>query len=238
MTPIVCPTGTQCNRGAQGEPHRPLQVETVGSTDPHGCAMLCVMGSTVPALDALLARHHIDLTGDEVLAELDVAFASIPGAGAATLSAPEVEFLRMHGGSSTASAVDEWSTDGERDERARIALQALTNAVARSVSTKEAAAILGVDRSRISRRVTGNTLWAFGIRAGRRIPRWQFLDGELLPGLETIVPAIPRDATPAVLDQFMHTPQPDFNDQTPIEYLAAGGDPALVAGFIKDLSRW
>ena len=49
--------------------------------------------------------------------------------------------------------------------------------------------------------------------------------GELLPGLDVIVPAIPRDATPAVLDAFMHTPQPDFDDRTPIEHLAAGGDP-------------
>jgi hypothetical protein len=34
----------------------------------------------------------------------------------------------------------------------------------------------------------------------------------------------------------MHTPQPDFDDQTPIEHLAAGGDPALVVGFIADVA--
>jgi hypothetical protein len=53
-----------------------------------------------------------------------------------------------------------------------------------------------------------------------------------------IVPAIPRGTTPAVLDVFMHTPQPDLDDRTPIEHLAAGGDPALVARFIQDLGRW
>jgi hypothetical protein len=81
-------------------------------------------------------------------------------------------------------------------------------------------------------------LWAFDLQGSRRIPRWQFLGNELLPGLDVIVPAIPRGTTPAVLDAFMHTPQPDFDDRTPIEHLAAGGDPALVAGFIADLGRW
>jgi len=58
------------------------------------------------------------------------------------------------------------------------------------------------------------------------------------PGLDVIVPAIPLGTTPAVLDAFMHTPQPDFDDRTPIEHLAAGGDPALVAGFVGGSRRW
>lgn len=196
------------------------------------------MVSTVPGLDALLARYRIDLTGDDVLGELDAAFAAIPGVGAATLSGPEVEFLRANGGAGAAAVVESWSANGERQARAHIAVQALTDTVANSVSMREAAEILGVDRSRISRRITGNTLWAFDIRAGKRIPRWQFLGDQLLPGLDVVVPAIPRDATPAILDAFMHTSQPDFDDRTPIEYLAAGGDPGLIAGFVRDLARW
>jgi hypothetical protein len=195
-------------------------------------------GSAVPALDALLARHHIDLTGEQVLDELDAAFTGIPLAGAACLSTTEVEFLRKHTRPTEVAVIDAWSADDERQDRARTALRQLTNAISGSASIKEAAAILGVDRSGISRRITGHALWAFDLRGNRRIPRWQFLDGEPLPGLNVIIPAVPRDATPAVLDAFMHTPQPDFDDRTPIEYLAAGGDPTLVAGFIEDLTRW
>ena len=173
---------------------------------------------------------------EEVLDELDSAFAAIPGA--TTLSATEVDFLRTHAEPRAAAVIDAWSADNERQARARIALRQLTSALSGSVSIKEAAAILGVDRSRVSRRITGKALWAFDLQGGRRIPRWQFLGDELLPGLDVIVPAIPRGTTPAVLDAFMHTPQPDFDDRTPIEHLAAGGDPALVAGFIADLGRW
>jgi hypothetical protein len=193
-------------------------------------------GSTAPALGALLAKHQIDLTVEEVLDELDSAFAAIPGA--TTLSTAEVDFLRRHAEPRVAAVIEAWSADNERQARARIALRQLTSALSGSVSIKEAAAILGVDRSRVSRRITGKALWAFDLQGSRRIPRWQFLGDELLPGLDVIVPAIPRGTTPAVLDVFMHTPQPDFDDRTPIEHLAAGGDPALVAGFIADLGRW
>ncbi|EFG79759.1 hypothetical protein HMPREF0591_0341 [Mycobacterium parascrofulaceum ATCC BAA-614] len=199
--------------------------------------MMCVMkGSAAPALGALLAKHQIGLTVDEVLHELDSAFAAIPAA--ATLSAVEVDFLREHAEPSTATAIDRWSADDERQARARVALRQLTSAVSGSVSIKEAAVLLGVDRSRVSRRITGKQLWAFDLQGTRRIPKWQFLGNELLPGLDLIVPAIPPGTTPAVLDVFMHTPQPDFDGRTPIEHLAAGGDASLVAGFIRDLGRW
>jgi hypothetical protein len=202
-------------------------------------ARLCAMsGSAAPALDALLARHQIDVTSTEILDELDAAFTRILGSGAASLSTTEVEFLHQHTRPSEAAVIDAWSADDERQDRTRTALRQLTNAISESVSIKEAAAILNVDRSRISRRIAGNALSAFDLRGNRRIPRWQFLDGKLLPGLDAIVPAIPRDATPALLDAFMHTPQPDFDDRTPIEYLASGGNPTMVARFIDDLTRW
>lgn len=188
-------------------------------------------------LTALLARYHVDLTSDEVLGELDAAFAAIPGAGAATLSRPEIDFLAEHGGPDAAAVIKEWSPSGERQARARVAVQALTSAVAGSISAKEAAEVLGVDRSRISRRL-GKTLWAYDMHGQRRLPRWQFVDAALLPGLDVIVPVIPRGVTPAVLEAFMRTPQADFDGQTPIEYLAAGGDPRPVAGFVQDLDRW
>jgi hypothetical protein len=206
-------------------------------TYTHSSASLCdVDRSAASALGALLAKHRIDLTVDEVLDELDSAFAAIPGA--TTLSTTEVDFLRTHAEPRAAAVIDVWSADNERQARAHIAVRQLTGALSGSVSIKEAAAMLGVDRSRVSRRITGKALWAFDLQGSRRIPRWQFLGDELLPGLDVIVPAIPRGTIPAVLDVFMHTPQPDFDDRTPIEHLAAGGDPALVAGFIADLGRW
>lgn len=65
----------------------------------HGRATMCAMGgSGVHRLDALLERHQVDMTSQEVLDQLDSAFATIPGAGAAPLSTDEVHFLRAHAG--------------------------------------------------------------------------------------------------------------------------------------------
>lgn len=194
------------------------------------------MAVPAPALDALLAKYQVDLTAQEVLDEIDSALASMPGPS--PLSQNEVEFLRAHAGASTADVIAGWSADTERQDRARAAVRQLTSTLASSASIKEAAAILSLDRSRISRRISGKSLWAFDVGGGRRIPRWQFVGGALLPGLDVIVPAISDTLSPAAVDAFMHTPQPDFGDRTPIEHLAAGGDPAVVARFVADLGRW
>lgn len=82
-----------------------------------------------------------------------------------------------------ASVIDAWSADDERRTRARIAVRQLSSALSGSASIKEAAAMLGVDRSRVARRITGKALWAFDVQGSRRIPRWQFQGDELLPGL-------------------------------------------------------
>ncbi|MCA2320439.1 helix-turn-helix domain-containing protein [Mycobacterium intracellulare] len=195
-------------------------------------------GSTVSALEALLARHSIDITADEVLQELDSAFAAIPKTGAAPLSTMEAQFLRAHAGTGAAAVIAAWADDGERQSRTRAALREFADVISGSLSIKEAAAILGIDRSRVLRGITGKALWAFDLGGNRRIPGWQFLRGELLPGLAVIVPSIPAGASPVIVDMFIHAAQPDFGDRTPIEYLAGGGDALVVAGFIEDLARW
>lgn len=195
-------------------------------------------GSDRRALDALLERHQVDMTSEEVLGQLDSAFATIPGAGAAPLTTDEVQFLRAHAGAGATAVIDSWSGEQERQAHARSAVRELGDTLSGSMSIKEAAALLKIDRSRVSRRITGKGLWAFDITGSRRIPRWQFLGRGVLPGLDVIVPAIPRDATPATVEAFMKTPQPDFGDRTPIEHLAAGGDPTLIADFVSDLTRW
>lgn len=195
-------------------------------------------GSGFRGLDALLEKHQVDMTSEEVLDQLDSAFATIPGAGAAPLSTDEVQFLRAHAGAGAPAVIDNWSGEQERETRARLAVRELGDTLSGSMSINQAAALLEIDRSRVSRRITGKRLWAFDINGSRRIPRWQFLGRGLLPGLDMIVPAIPRDATPATVEALMKTPQPDFGDRTPIEHLAAGGDPTLIADYVSDLTRW
>ena len=192
------------------------------------------MAPSVSDLQALLAEHQVGISEAEILDELAAAFSTL--AGPLVLSESEVEFLRTHTG--MRSEIDDWSPAAERAQRESTAVRELGVMLATSANVKEVAEILGVDRSRISRRISGQSLWSFPVQGARRIPRWQIIDGGVLPGLDVVVPAIPRGMRPVTLARFMHTPQPDFGDRTPIEFLAGGGDPQLVADFVADLGRW
>jgi hypothetical protein len=66
-----------------------------------------------------------------------------------------------------------------------------------------------------------------------RIPRWQFTDDGALPGLPTVVRALPPGEHPLGVLAFMTTPQGELElagtPVSPVQWLRAGGDPAPVA---------
>lgn len=120
----------------------------------------------------------------------------------------------------------------EVDSRARtVAAQAVLRDSALSVT--DAAAMLGVDTSRIRHRLAAGRLVGWKDRGGWRLPAWQFTGSGVLPGLETVLAAIPDDQPPLVVAAFMTTPQVDLpisgRPATPRQWLLAGGDPERVA---------
>jgi len=120
----------------------------------------------------------------------------------------------------------------ETDGRARaVAEQAVLRDSALTVS--EAARTIGVDNSRIRHRLAAGRLMGWKDRGGWRLPRWQFTDRGVLPGIEQVIAALPEDQPALVIAAFMTTPQEDLlaRDQpiTPVEWLASGGDPVRVA---------
>jgi hypothetical protein len=192
----------------------------------------------VDSLDALLAKHHVDLSAREMLRELDAALTAVPAAASETLSAGEIAFLRAHAGEGVGDVLDQWSPVAEIRARAVEIARHTVTALADSLDVKEAAALLGIDRSVVSRRLTARTLWAFDLHGHRRIPRWQFVGDDVLPGLSAVVAAIPSTASPVSIAALMHTPQPDLGDRTPLEHLAAAEDPAPVAALLESLATW
>lgn len=146
---------------------------------------------------------------------------SVPGATA--VPAPEAALLDAAGlptqpGAYTASARD---TAG-----------AMTALVATSLTVGEAAGLLGVTEGRVRHKIGRGDLYALPT-GRRRLPRWQFTDDGALPGLPTVVRALPEREHPLGVLAFMTTPQPelelDGGAVTPVEWLRAGGDPTPVA---------
>jgi excisionase family DNA binding protein len=108
-----------------------------------------------------------------------------------------------------------------------------------SLTVTQAAARLGVSESTVRRRLSARTL--FGIRAGRgwRLPIVQFEESRELPGLAVVLPYFPADTHPLVVVTFLSRPHVDLrlNDVavSPVDWLAAGADPAQVADAVADL---
>lgn len=190
-------------------------------------------------LAGVLARHGVPMSSSEVVASLDAAFAEVSRAGAAPLSASEIEFLRAHGGPRASEVLDQWNPAAEDVAQSRAVVRRVAAAAQATMSIAEAALLLGVDRSRISHRLAQGSLWAFSVGRTRRIPRWQFTtDGHLLPGLAVVVASIPDGLAPRSVEAFITTPQPELDGRTPAAHLADGGDPRPVAGLLADLGVW
>ncbi|WP_298178210.1 DNA-binding protein [Saccharomonospora sp.] len=123
-------------------------------------------------------------------------------------------------------------SEDERDYRARtVAAHAVLAESALTVG--EAAALLGVDDSRIRHRLKERRLTGWKAQGGWRLPNWQFTPSGVLPGLDAVLRAVPEDQPVLVIAAFMSTPQPDLvingKPATPRQWLLAGGDPEIVA---------
>jgi hypothetical protein len=126
----------------------------------------------------------------------------------------------------------------EVDHRARaVAAQAVLRDSALTVA--DAARAVGVDPSRIRHRLAGAQLIGWKDRGGWRLPAWQFTKAGVLPGLGTVLAAVPDDQPPLVVAAFMSTPQPDLlldgEPATPRQWLLATGDPDPVAKLVSML---
>ncbi|WP_024877864.1 hypothetical protein [Saccharomonospora piscinae] len=121
----------------------------------------------------------------------------------------------------------------DTDYRARtVAAHAVLADSALTVS--EAAALLGVDDSRIRHRLKEGRLTGWkAAQGGWRLPAWQFTPSGVLPGLDVVLRAVPADQPALVVAAFMSTAQSDLvingRPATPRQWLLAGGDPELVA---------
>lgn len=190
------------------------------------------------SLDDVLARHNVGISGAEFLAELDADLSRVSDPAAAPLSAVEVAFLREHAGSAAGEVLDADPSVLVRDAR-RAEATRMAELVAGSLGIAEAALLLGVDRSRVSQRLTAGSLWSFRLGRGRRLPRWQFTpDGRSLSGLDVVVAAIPAELSPESVAGFMGIPHPELAGRTPVAHLAGGGEPAPVAELIAGLGLW
>lgn len=120
--------------------------------------------------------------------------------------------------------------------RTAIKYQALLD---NSSNTEEAARILGTDVEGVAQRLADRTLYGILTKDGWKIPDFQFEDGELLPGLESVLPVLHEELHPIAVQNWLANPDPDLSiggkPVSPRQWLLSGRDVADVARIALDL---
>lgn len=119
-----------------------------------------------------------------------------------------------------------------------------------SLSVAQAAAHLRVAESRVRQRLGERTLYGIKTPGGWRLPRFQMAGGGpaeqdaagrgLVPGIERVLPRLPRDLHPLAVMGWFTMPNPDLtigqDDEpvSPLDWLNAGLPPAVVADLAEN----
>lgn len=177
-----------------------------------------------------------DLDEDEFAAALAADLAAVPDTDAGGLTAAEAEVLRAHGG------IAEPANPSVPEAVLRSMMSNLAALTRDSIAVGQAAALLGVDSSRVRHRVRDRALYAFKIGGALRLPNWQFDGHEPIPGLRAVLAALPADLHPLEVTGFMTTPDPDLTvgagPLSPRAWLRGGGDSQAVVELITHLDAW
>jgi hypothetical protein len=118
------------------------------------------MDRLLPALGALLNKYRIDLTAAEVLGSLTPHLRPSPPRPPAR---DRHKLLSAHAAPRTAAAIDTWPADDERQTRGRVCVAAIHQSSLRVSQHQKPAAILGVNRTRVSPRIARKALRAFNL---------------------------------------------------------------------------
>jgi hypothetical protein len=112
-----------------------------------------------------------------------------------------------------------------------------------SLNVDETARKLGVNPHRVRQLLAAYKIYGLRVQGAWKIPVFQLEGDRLLPGLEEVVPVLPKDLHPVGVYRWFMTPSPDLvpggldQELSPREWLLTGGSPGAVAKIAADLDR-
>jgi excisionase family DNA binding protein len=108
-----------------------------------------------------------------------------------------------------------------------------------AMSVGDAARRLHVDQSRIRQLLSNGSLYGVKVRGEWRLPRFQFTPRGVVPGIQEVLRALPRDLHPVEVLTWLGNPDPDLEmgerALSPLDWLRSGGDPERASEVAKDL---
>lgn len=113
-----------------------------------------------------------------------------------------------------------------------------------SLAAGETARRLGVDPSRVRQLLSARKIYGLQVKGSWRVPQFQFDSGDrLLPGLEEVVPNLPKTLHPVAVYRWFTSPNPDLLPEgqdeplSPRDWLLAGYSPRVPAELAADLDN-
>ncbi len=112
-----------------------------------------------------------------------------------------------------------------------------------AMTVAEAARQLGVNDTRVRQRLTGPKRTLYGIKRDREwwLPRFQFAEQGLIPGIGDVIAALSPEMHPVSVWRWFTTPNPDLRTEdseqliSPLDWLLAGYDPEEVVSLAEKL---
>ncbi len=154
---------------------------------------------------------------------------------AALLSKAELEAIEQVG-----LSTKPWTGDVAEDPLTKTIVDYMA-LIETSLSTAQAAAMLGVDVSRIRQRLRERSLFGLEYEGEWRLPRFQFERKKALPNLAVVLAALPAELNPLDVATWFLEPNIDLDandDGTPVSpraWLLKGGSPSTVAQLARQL---
>lgn len=171
--------------------------------------------------DALLANRPLRETTPTALSS------------AGSLSEGELAALRQVG-----LATRPWA-GGDADDPLTRTIVDYMALIETSITAAQAAAMLGVDVSRVRQRLRERTLFGIDYEGEWRLPHFQFERKKVVPGLNDVLPVLALQINPLDVAVWFLEPNADLEADTvplsPRAWLLRGGAPAAVAALARHL---
>jgi hypothetical protein len=189
---------------------------------------------------AFLHARGLDIEPKGLAAALQVAIAQIEALyrvkpGQEGLTVEEVEAARSGG-------LDPQPARGARADPLVQGVVAYASLVLTGLTTRQAAARLGVSDARVRQRLQARTLLAVREGLSWKLPVFQFTKRGELPGWSEVCPSLPPGASPVAVERWLGLPHPDLvtgkyeTPMSPRGWLLEGRPPGAVAALAGELA--
>jgi hypothetical protein len=185
---------------------------------------------------SVVVRNYPSLDVDSFLALLVAAFS---GLRVPTVGSPSRQFTEAELAELSHEGVEISDAPTSRPGAAAKTAAEYAALLATALSVGQTAELLHVDESRVRQRLTQRTLYGVKTGATWRLFRFQFARDGQVPRIDPVLQVLPMTLHPVAVYRWFTSPIADLEldglPTSPVDWLAAGGDPAPVVEIARDL---